>query len=199
MGKAASPMRITLLAGALCVAACGASETVPAQSPSTTSSTVSVAPPDSAPPSTTTHERAATAPPAVASGYGGASTARGPAAATPDHEETPHVTLRASNAIESPRLPVAHAELNNGDTRTALTAADQGNTRGELRITAAIRKAVVGDSSLSFTAKNVKIITTGTRVTLRGDVQSVYERDTIEAEARRAERVTDVDNQLEVK
>ncbi len=89
--------------------------------------------------------------------------------------------------------------LNTRDRSGTLTPGDQGNSKAEIGITAAIRKAVVGDHSLSFTAKNVKIITVGTRVTLRGPVKSDAERTEIENLARQTAGVTDVDDQLEVK
>jgi osmotically-inducible protein OsmY len=56
----------------------------------------------------------------------------------------------------------------------------------------------MGDRTVSFNGKNVKIITVGTRVTLRGPVQSSKERTAIEGIAKRTAGVGDVDNQLEV-
>ncbi|CAN5859035.1 hypothetical protein BH11MYX4_BH11MYX4_57750 [soil metagenome] len=81
---------------------------------------------------------------------------------------------------------------------TALTPMDQGGGK-DRDITAAIRRSVVADSSLSFNAKNVKIITVGGKVTLRGPVKSDAEKATIESKAKSAPGVTEVDNQLEVK
>ena len=88
---------------------------------------------------------------------------------------------------------------NSRDGGATLTPVDQGNSSAEVKITASIRKAIMADKSLSFTAKNVKIITNGTRVTLRGSVKTDAERRTIENAARATDGVTDVDNQLEVK
>jgi hyperosmotically inducible periplasmic protein len=81
----------------------------------------------------------------------------------------------------------------------AVTPMDQGTSDGERRITANIRKLVVADKALSFTAKNVKIITVGTKVTLRGPVKSDQEKTAIEGYARGIAGVTEVDDQLEVK
>lgn len=75
----------------------------------------------------------------------------------------------------------------------------QGNTKSELNITAAIRRAVVASNSLGLMAKNVKIITVGTKVTLRGPVKTAEERDIVESHAKQAAGVSEVDNQLEVK
>ncbi len=82
---------------------------------------------------------------------------------------------------------------------TALTPMNQGNGKSEIQITADIRKQVMADKSLSFTAKNVKIITQGTKVTLRGAVKSDAEKSSIENEARNTAGVTDVDDQIIVK
>jgi hyperosmotically inducible protein len=81
----------------------------------------------------------------------------------------------------------------------ALTPGDQGNGEQDLRITQQIRQAVMDDKSLSFTAKNVKIITVNGKVTLRGPVNSTQERSAIEAAARKVAGVSQVDSQLEVK
>jgi len=79
-----------------------------------------------------------------------------------------------------------------------VTPQDQSNTKTDLRITQAVRKAVVADKELSTSAHNVKIITRKGVVTLRGPVTSAAERTTIAAKASRVAGVTHVDNQLEV-
>jgi hypothetical protein len=81
----------------------------------------------------------------------------------------------------------------------ALTPTDQRENKTDLEITQQIRKAVMADGSLSFTAKNVKIITAGGKVTLRGPVKTDAERSAIDAAARQVAGATSVDNQLEVK
>ena len=55
------------------------------------------------------------------------------------------------------------------------------------------------DKSLTMTAKNVKIITAGGQVTLRGPVSSAEEKMKIEKLAKTAAGEKKVDNQLEVK
>ena len=79
------------------------------------------------------------------------------------------------------------------------TPGDQSNSPGDLKITQAIRHAVVNDRSLTMTAKNVKIITAGGQVTLRGPVNSVEEKAKIGTLAKFAAGETKVNNQLEVK
>ena len=78
------------------------------------------------------------------------------------------------------------------------TPTDQSNSPADIKITADIRKLVVGDDSLSMTAKNVKIITVDGVVTLRGPVDTQKEKATIESHAKHggAKKIT---NELEVK
>jgi osmotically-inducible protein OsmY len=80
----------------------------------------------------------------------------------------------------------------------ALTPLDQSNNEADLKITQQIRKSVMADGSLSFTAKNVKIITQNGHVTLRGPVKTEQERSAIEAAARQVAGATAIDNQIEV-
>src|SRR5690349_4649405 len=56
------------------------------------------------------------------------------------------------------------------------TSGDQSNSSQDTQITAAVRRAVVKDNSLSATAKNVKIITANGTVTLRGPVKNDAEK-----------------------
>jgi hyperosmotically inducible periplasmic protein len=83
-----------------------------------------------------------------------------------------------------------------GETKTS---GDQSNSSQDTKITADIRRAIVKDSSLTMTAKNVKIITTGGVVTLRGPVNSSEEKTKIEQLAAAAAGGAKIDNQLEVK
>jgi osmotically-inducible protein OsmY len=76
---------------------------------------------------------------------------------------------------------------------------DQGSSDGERKVTATIRKAVVADPDLSFSAKNVTIITMGGKVVLRGAVNSIHEKNAIDRYARSTPGVTEVDNELDVK
>jgi len=132
-----------------------------------------------------------------------------PRANAPLNTDTTHPAPTASkpsdDAQKSPTAAPAEAapdntKVNKRDTNSAaLTPMDQGNGQTDLKITQQIRQAVMANGSLSFTAKNVKIITQGGKVTLRGPVKSDQERSDIEAAARKVAGVTEVDNQLEVK
>lgn len=79
------------------------------------------------------------------------------------------------------------------------TSGDQSNRPEDIKITAAIRRAVVGDGSLSMTAKNVKIITANGVVTLRGPVKTAAEKVTIAKLAKASAGKAKVENLLEVK
>jgi hypothetical protein len=109
---------------------------------------------------------------------------------TPPSSSNPGVADNTKDATNT--------KVNDRDRHGALTPMDQGGGN-DRDITAAIRRAVVADKALSFTAKNVKIITVGGKVTLRGPVKSDEEKSSIEQKAKAAPGVADVDNQLEVK
>jgi hypothetical protein len=79
-----------------------------------------------------------------------------------------------------------------------MTPMDQGTSEDDRAITAEIRKAVAGDSRLSFTAKNVKIITKDGNVVLRGPVKNEDERASILAKANRVAGPSRVTSQIEV-
>lgn len=82
-----------------------------------------------------------------------------------------------------------------GDT---LTSGDQSDNSQDIKITQQVRKAIVADGSLSMNAQNVKVITIGGVVTLRGPVNSPQEKAKITAAAERIAGVKRVDDQLEV-
>jgi len=75
---------------------------------------------------------------------------------------------------------------------------DQGKSEADRKVTQQIRQAIVKDSSLSFTAKNVKIITQNGKVVLRGPVKTDAEKASIEAAARKVAGDGQVQSLLEV-
>jgi osmotically-inducible protein OsmY len=83
-----------------------------------------------------------------------------------------------------------------GETKTS---GDQSNSSEDTKVTADIRRAIVKDSSLTMAAKNVKVITAGGIVTLRGPVNSAEEKTKIEQLAAAAANGAKIDNQLEIK
>jgi osmotically-inducible protein OsmY len=78
------------------------------------------------------------------------------------------------------------------------TPMDQGGSEAELKITQEIRKALVADDTLSVSAENVKVVTQGSVVTLRGPVKTAAEKSKIESVARNVPGVTRVENLLEL-
>ncbi|HEY4257666.1 MAG TPA: BON domain-containing protein [Candidatus Udaeobacter sp.] len=83
-----------------------------------------------------------------------------------------------------------------GDTKTS---GDQSNSSADLKITQAIRQALMKDDQLSMTAKNIKIITANGQVTLRGPVKTAQEKSKIDQLARSAASGAKIENQLDVK
>jgi len=79
------------------------------------------------------------------------------------------------------------------------TPPNQSNTAEDLQLVKTIRQAVIKEKSLTAVAKNVKIITSGGQVTLRGPVNTEEERTKIESLAKTAAGEGKVTNQLEVK
>jgi hyperosmotically inducible periplasmic protein len=65
----------------------------------------------------------------------------------------------------------------------APTAQQHANNQADLETSRQIRKALVGDKSLSTYAHNVKIITRNGQVTLKGPVRTPEEKASIEAKA----------------
>lgn len=112
--------------------------------------------------------------------------------------ETRSATATPAGRVAKEGVEKDNTDINERDTDDqTLTPMDQGGSESDRKITQRIRQAVVGDDSLSFTAKNVKIITIDGKVTLRGPVKSEQERATIGAAAKQVAGAR-VDNQLEV-
>jgi len=83
-----------------------------------------------------------------------------------------------------------------GDSKTS---GDQSESPADIKITAAIRRAIVADDSLTMTATNVKIITADGKITLRGPVKTAAEKTKIAELAKKEAGKATIDNQLEVK
>ena len=107
----------------------------------------------------------------------------------------------AAFASDNEKAKPDNTETNERDRSSETqTSGDQSNSKDDVNTTAAIRRAVVKDDSLSATARNVKIITANGTVTLRGPVKTVTPRKKKIAElAQSAAGNAKIDNQLEVK
>lgn len=98
----------------------------------------------------------------------------------------------------SPRVDNTQINARDQDGATK-TPQDQTNRAPDRELLAAVRRAIVGDKSLSTMAHNVKVMVEGGSVTLRGPVQSVQEKAQVETLAKRVTGVTKTNNQLDVK
>ena len=108
-------------------------------------------------------------------------------------EQNTTIYLAADSVLE-------HSAINVPDKdNTALTTEVPKETEGDIKITAAIRQAVVKNESLSVNAQNIKIITRNGVVTLRGPVESEAENMKLQDIARQTPGVMYVNNQLEIK
>jgi len=208
----------SLIATSLAVG-CGASEAPPPQDPVATGIGMSPFTKDNSNVTTTNSQITVPNTPSSTAASTGPSDSVNPVAATqPQHSpmSAPQRDRDAGATETSFNAPVKSAPSTKpyGDparapdnTRTnqrdrngsTLTPLDQGNSPAEIKITATIRDQLVNDKALSFNAKNIKVITVGTKVTLRGVVKSESEKAAIENYSRKAAGVTEVDNQIEVK
>ncbi len=103
-------------------------------------------------------------------------------------------------AADEPKKDADNTAKNERDRdNKTLTPTDQSETPEDRKLTQAIRQAVMKDSSLTLTAKNIKIITAQGKVTLRGPVNSAEEKTKINELATTAAGQAPVDNQLEIK
>jgi osmotically-inducible protein OsmY len=108
-------------------------------------------------------------------------------------------------AESTPKPAPVNSELENTErnvrdsANNTLTPEDQKENRADRKITAAVRRAVVKNKSLSLDAHNIKIITLDGLVTLRGPVENAAEKTKLQAIAEKIKGVKQVDNQLESK
>lgn len=108
-------------------------------------------------------------------------------------------------AESTPTPAPVNSELDNTErnvrdsANTTLTPEDQKENRADRKITAAIRRAVIRNKSLSLDAHNAKIITRDGVVTLRGPVENTAEKTKLQTIAQKIKGVKQVDNQLEPK
>src|SRR6184192_4969740 len=106
------------------------------------------------------------------------------------------VALAADNEKAEPDNTATNERDRSGETNTS---GDQSNSAADLKITQAIRRALMKDSELSTTANNIKVITANGHVTLRGPVKTAQEKGKIGQVAKSAAGGAHIDNQLDVK
>ena len=105
--------------------------------------------------------------------------------------------LAAVPAVAADQADNTEKNVRDRDDKT-LTPMDQGGSASDRELTAAIRRAIVKDDTLSTNAHNVKIVTVDSVVTLRGPVKNAAEKAAVASKAEQTKGVKRVDNQLEV-
>ncbi len=101
-----------------------------------------------------------------------------------------------TNSVTEPDNTALNARDRNDRNPTAF---DQGNSAGDVDITARIRQGIVDNKDMSLNARNVKVITRDGQVTLRGPVNTAEEKRMIGEIATRAAVLGNVRNEIEVK
>jgi hypothetical protein len=128
-------------------------------------------------------------------------------AATPQTEPYPESTYVAPQPVEVPvkpmpgensTLPPGNPDNGPSGSQSSAAPVDQGRSADDLKITKQIRDAVMTNDALSFSAKNIDILTSDRKVVLRGTVKDAGERAAVERSARDIAGVRDVDNELVV-
>ncbi len=101
-------------------------------------------------------------------------------------------------AFQDPAAQTDNTKVNK--TKNHEMTADQGkNNKSDVQIMAQIRRAVVKDKSISTYGHNVKIISSGGKVTLNGVVHTDDEKKAIEAKAVTVAGDGNVTNNISVK
>ena len=106
------------------------------------------------------------------------------------------IAAMAADEKTQPDNTATNERDRSGETQTS---GDQSNSPADLKVTQAIRQALMKDSELSTTAKNIKVITANGQVTLRGPVKTAQEKAKIDQLARSAAVGAHIDDQLDVK
>ncbi len=115
-------------------------------------------------------------------------------------DKTPQVDKAVANSqgASSPRAD--NTSINDRDkTGVTKTPQDQTNQTQDRELLASVRPAIVGDTSLSTMAQNVKVMVEGGAVTLRGPVKNAVEKAKVESLAKSVKGITSADNQLDVR
>ena len=125
---------------------------------------------------------------------------------TPNRTTTTEHSTTNSVATTNPgnSAPTASEPADRTNTRvnvrdrdgTTMTPMDQGEKKGDIEITANIRRRITA-TTMSVDADNVKIITQDGKVTLRGPVKTAEEREKIQEIASAVAGAGNVNNRLE--
>ena len=101
---------------------------------------------------------------------------------------------------QAQQTPPDNTKVNERDRSKTAATADQGkNSTTDRDTMQKIRKAVMADKTLSTYAHNVKIISQGGKVTLKGPVRSEEEKSSIEKMATDVAGAGNVTNEITIK
>ncbi len=105
-----------------------------------------------------------------------------------------------STSASSMSAPADNSRINKRDRSSqTMKPTDQPNDKADIKLAAAVRRAIVRDKSLSMAAHNVKLVAAQGVVTLRGPVKNLEEKAKVEADVKGIPGVSTVVNQLDVK
>jgi hyperosmotically inducible periplasmic protein len=108
------------------------------------------------------------------------------------------LTLQAQQDSTAGQVP-DNTKINQRDRDPSVPTADQQkDNAGDRKLTQQIRKSLMQDKSLSMYAHNIKIISQGGMVTLKGPVRSEDEKQAIEAKAKEVAGADKVSSELQV-
>ena len=106
----------------------------------------------------------------------------------------------SSTASSAPMSSPTDTAINKRDRSSQTkTSFNQPNDKADIKVAAAVRRAIVKDKSLSMSAHNLKLIAAQGVVTLRGPVKNADEKSRVESIVKNVAGVSSVDNQLDVK
>ncbi|HKV28534.1 MAG TPA: BON domain-containing protein [Candidatus Acidoferrales bacterium] len=96
-----------------------------------------------------------------------------------------YILLAATLVCIAPRIAAQQIPPDNTkkNQSAGMTADQQKNNSSDIEITRRIRRLIINDKALSTYAHNIKVITRGGRVTLKGPVNSRKEKEVITAKA----------------
>lgn len=102
-------------------------------------------------------------------------------------------------AVANAQTPPDNSKINTRDrAKGAQTADQQKENAADRELTRSIRRSLMDDKDLSSYAHNVKIISQGGKVTLKGPVRSEDEKRVVEAKATEVAGEGHVTNQMSV-
>jgi osmotically-inducible protein OsmY len=106
------------------------------------------------------------------------------------------VTSSPALARQDAQQPADNTKKN--QDQTSPTADQQKINPSDRTVTQKIRKSILADKNLSTYAHNVKVVTQGGKVTLRGPVRSEEEKTNLGAKAAAVVGQDNVTNQIEI-